>query len=79
MVLVKNPNYWDAGNVKITEISFDMIKDINTPVSMYEADQLDAIGVPGDFIPKFQAERPTEFHQMADAALYLECNLSTMP
>jgi len=76
MVLVKNPNYWDADNVKITEIKFDMIKDINTPISMYEANELDAIGVPGDFIPKFQAERPDEFHQMADAvAWYLECNL----
>ncbi|HHW18287.1 MAG TPA: hypothetical protein GXX30_05245 [Firmicutes bacterium] len=77
MVLKKNPNYWDAKNVKLEYIQFDMIKDINTPISMYEANQLDAIGVPGDFIPKFQKERPQEFHQMAEAvAWYLECNLN---
>ncbi len=76
MVLTRNPKYWDAGSVKIEQISFDMIKDINTPVIMYEANELDHIGVPGDFIPKFQSERPDEFHQMADAvSWYLECNL----
>lgn len=76
MVLKKNPNYWDAATVKLEAIYFDMIKDINTPVAMYEANQLDAIGVPGDFIPKFMKDRPNEFHQMAQAvAWYLECNL----
>lgn len=67
MVLKKNPNYWDASNVKLDAINFDMIKDINTPVTMYEAGELDVIGVPGDFIPKFQAERPDEFKQMPEA------------
>ncbi len=76
MVLKKNPNYWDASNVKLDAINFDMIKDINTPVTMYEAGELDVIGVPGDFIPKFQAERPDEFKQMPEAVcFYLECNL----
>ncbi|MFY9359350.1 MAG: ABC transporter substrate-binding protein [Bacillota bacterium] len=77
MVLKKNPNYWDADNVKLEQINLDMIKDINTPVTMYEAKELDVIGVPGDFIPKFQAERPDEFKQMPEAVtFYLECNLN---
>lgn len=77
MVLKKNPNYWDASGVKLDSIHFDMIKDINTPVTMYEANELDAIGVPGDFIPKFQSERPDEFDQMPEAvSFYLECNLN---
>ncbi|HHX09745.1 MAG TPA: hypothetical protein GX729_00005 [Firmicutes bacterium] len=77
MVLKKNPNYWDANNVKIEQINCDMIKDINTPVTMYEATELDVIGVPGDFIPKFQSERPDEFRQMPEAVtFYLECNLN---
>lgn len=77
MVLKKNTGYWDADNVKLDSIHFDMIKDINTPVTMYEANELDAIGVPGDFIPKFQSERPDEFKQMPEAvSFYLECNLN---
>jgi ABC-type oligopeptide transport system substrate-binding subunit len=75
LVLKKNPTYWDAATVKLNEISFDMIKDINTPITMYEANELDAIGVPGDFIPKFQKDRPTELKQMAQATVwYLELN-----
>ncbi len=77
LVLKKNSNYWDAANVKLTAVNFDMIKDTNTPVTMYEAAELDAIGVPGDFIPKFQSERPDEFKQMPEAVcFYLECNLN---
>ncbi len=76
MVLKRNPKYWDAANVKLESIHFDMIKDFNTPVTMYEANELDAMGVPGDFITKFQSERPDEFKQLPDAAaFYLECNL----
>ncbi|HHY98797.1 MAG TPA: hypothetical protein GX509_08670 [Firmicutes bacterium] len=54
MVLKKNPNYWDAKNVKLDQINFDMFKDINTPINMFEAGQLDAIGVPGSHIPMFK-------------------------
>ncbi|MGE5579508.1 MAG: ABC transporter substrate-binding protein [Bacillota bacterium] len=75
MTLKKNPTYWDAASVKLEEIKFDMIKDINTPVTMYEANELDAIGVPGEFIPKFRTERPNELKQMAQATCwYLELN-----
>jgi len=75
LVLKKNAAYWDAATVKLEQISFDMIKDINTPITMYEADELDAVGVPGDFIPKFKSERPTELKQMAQATVwYLELN-----
>jgi len=77
MVLKKNPRYWDAKNVKLDEIRFDMIKDLNTPISMFKAQQLDAIGVPGDFIPDFQQNYPEEFKQMPQAvAWYLGCNLN---
>lgn len=75
IVLTKNPNYWDAASVKLNKISMDMIKDINTPITMYEANQYDTIGVVGDFIPKFQKERPAELKQMAQAvSWYLELN-----
>lgn len=75
LVLKKNPNYWDAANVKLDEIRFDVIKDINTPVTMFKAKQLDAIGIPGDFIPEFQQNG--QLKQLPEAvAWYLECNLN---
>ena len=75
IVLKKNPNYWDAASVKLNQINFDMIKDINTPIIMYEANQLDTVGVPGDFIEKFKKDHPSELKQMAQATCwYLELN-----
>lgn len=75
MVLKKNANYWDVATVKLDAISMDMIKDLNTPVTMYEANQLDTIGAAGEFIPKFQKERPTELKKATQATCwYLELN-----
>jgi oligopeptide transport system substrate-binding protein len=77
IVLKKNSTYWDAKTVKLEQIRYDILKDINTPVTMYEANELDTIGVPGEFIPKFQKDRPTEFKQLPRCiAWYLECNLT---
>ncbi|MBE3519612.1 MAG: hypothetical protein IMW97_04840 [Firmicutes bacterium] len=74
MVLKKNPYYWDKDNVKLEYIHFDMIKDINTPVTMFDAQQLDTMGVPGDFIPKYLEAGMLK--QMPDATCwYLELNL----
>lgn len=77
IVLKKNPTYWDAATVKLAQIRYDVLKDINTPVTMYEANELDVIGVPGEFIPKFQKDRPTEFKQLPRCvAWYFEINLT---
>ena len=65
LVLTKNPNYWDAKTVKLNTIHYDELKDINTPVTMYMADDLDTIGLPnGEIITKFQKERPSEVKQL---------------
>ncbi|MGE5653884.1 MAG: peptide ABC transporter substrate-binding protein [Bacillota bacterium] len=54
IVLEKNPNYWDAKNVKLEKINFVMIKDANTQMNMFEKDELDSTGVPGDFLKMYQ-------------------------
>jgi oligopeptide transport system substrate-binding protein len=41
LVLVKNPNYYDAGNVKIDEIYCTMVNEQSTAMAMYEAGDLD--------------------------------------
>ncbi len=40
ILLKKNENYWDAGNVKQDEIKFKVVKDINTAFNLYEKNQL---------------------------------------
>ncbi|WP_071059224.1 peptide ABC transporter substrate-binding protein [Pelistega sp. MC2] len=42
LVFVKNPNYWDAANVKIDKVEFAMVNDQNTFYQMYKTGELDA-------------------------------------
>ncbi|MBE3589616.1 MAG: peptide ABC transporter substrate-binding protein [Firmicutes bacterium] len=74
LVLVKNDSYWDAANVKLQKIHFDMIKDITTPVNMFDAGQLDTIGVPSDYIQTYKDKGILKTE--ADAVTwYLEFNI----
>jgi oligopeptide transport system substrate-binding protein len=56
MVLVKNPTYWDRDAVKLTKITYYMVEDSSTALSMYESGQLDAAAeVPVSELPKLVA------------------------
>jgi oligopeptide transport system substrate-binding protein len=47
MVFVKNPTYWDRDKVKLTKITYYMVTDAATALSMYQSGQLDsAVAVP---------------------------------
>lgn len=73
IILKKNTNYWDAGNVKLEKATFKMIKDANTAIQMYETGEFDRVGLPGDFIPKYQSDGG--FSSMAEATtVYLTFN-----
>ena len=41
MVFVKNPDYWDAANIKLEKVTGVMIADDQTEFNMYEAGELD--------------------------------------
>ena len=62
VVLEKNPTYWDADSVILDKIEFQIIKNSNSKVGMYETGELDYIGVPQQFIDKYidQLELTTE-------------------
>ena len=52
MILVKNPNYWDAGNVKVDRLRFVFINDDNTAYAAFRAGRIDYMGdVPNQMIP----------------------------
>ena len=53
---VKNPYYWDAENIYFDEIVYQVVKDQNTALNLYEADQLDGVKVDSDFIPLYEGE-----------------------
>lgn len=41
IVVVKNENYWDAKNVKLTELTFNLVEDAKAALTAFEAGQLD--------------------------------------
>jgi oligopeptide transport system substrate-binding protein len=41
VLLVKNPNYWDAANVSVDSIKYVVTEDVNTELKMFQANQLD--------------------------------------
>ena len=43
LVLVKNPDYWDAKSVKLTELTFNLVSDGKAALTAFEAGQLDGI------------------------------------
>jgi len=56
MVFEKNPTYWDKGKVKLTKITYYMVEDESTALSMFQSGQLDASAtVPISELPKLVA------------------------
>ncbi len=49
--LVRNPLYWDADSVKLSSISFSMVKDPNTALALFERGEIDWIGDPFSLLP----------------------------
>ena len=52
ITLLKNPNYWDADNVKVDRLRFVFINDPNTSLAAFRAGKLDLTGaVPLQMLP----------------------------
>lgn len=50
----KNPNYWDAENVKLTEINVDVVKETATALNLYDAGNLDRVLLTGEYAKQFR-------------------------
>jgi len=69
IVLVKNPEYWDADNVKLEKINMTMIVDDATKLTAYQNGEVDFI----DNVPSQEIQRL----QMEDDTFYLEPQLGS--
>ena len=69
MVYVKNPNYWDAANVKLEKLEFMLSADATVIYAAYQAGDLDFIDVvPGDQIKGLIGTE--EFHVIGQLGTY---------
>jgi|HubBroStandDraft_1064217.scaffolds.fasta_scaffold00061_32 oligopeptide transport system substrate-binding protein len=61
IVAVKNPNYWDAGRVKLSEIDYFPIENQNEELKRYRAGELDVTNdVPADQVDFIRQNLPKE-------------------
>ncbi|ASK61984.1 peptide ABC transporter substrate-binding protein [Virgibacillus phasianinus] len=51
--LEKNPDYWDAETVQLEKLTFDVVKDPQVGVDLYEKGEVDRAGVSSDLVDKY--------------------------
>jgi oligopeptide transport system substrate-binding protein len=72
MVFVKSPTYWDRNSVKLTKITYLMVEDESTALSMYQSGQLDAAAhVPLAELSKLVASGDVQIFPSLGTCFYL--------
>ena len=65
----KNPNYWDASNVKLNTINTKVVKDTGAEVNLYEDGQIDRAALTSDFVDKYKDSK--EFKTREAATVFM--------
>jgi oligopeptide transport system substrate-binding protein len=81
IVVVRNPDYWDAANVKLDAIEYYPVDDIPTEERMFRTGQLDRTNeLPASKIDVYRKDHPQELHIEPFLALYFyRCNVTRPP
>ncbi|WEG11926.1 peptide ABC transporter substrate-binding protein [Pullulanibacillus sp. KACC 23026] len=64
----KNPNYWDAKDVQVSQINEKVVKDEQAQINLYNGGQIDAVVLTGDYVNKYKSS--PEFHQTLGTSVY---------
>jgi oligopeptide transport system substrate-binding protein len=63
VTLVKNPNFWDAADVKIDKVVYQITEDNKTAAKLFKAGQLDiGVDMPADDVANLQKEFGDQMH-----------------
>jgi oligopeptide transport system substrate-binding protein len=81
VLLERNPNYWDAANVKIPFVKYHVTEDVSTELKRYQAGEIDiTYDVPLAQFEELQASAPGElFVYPSTYVIYYSFNLSVEP
>ncbi len=52
--LKKNPEYYDADQVKLEEVAVSTIKEDNTGINLYQVNELDLVRINGQYVQQYQ-------------------------
>lgn len=71
--LQKNGDYWDAETVQLEKMTFEVVKDPQTQVDLYESGKVDRAGLSSDLVDKYQSH--DHYKVFPEASLfYLKMN-----
>jgi oligopeptide transport system substrate-binding protein len=81
IVVVRNPNYWDAATVKLDEVDFYPTDDIPGEERMFRSGQIDiTTDIPHSKIDTYKREHPEELHLDPFLGVYFyRCNVTVPP
>lgn len=81
VLLVKNPNYWDAANVKIDQVRYVVTEDVNTELKRYLAGEIDTTNeIPSDQRESLKAQLGGEVREMISTeTMYISFNVTKPP
>ncbi|MDX1772005.1 MAG: peptide ABC transporter substrate-binding protein, partial [Planococcaceae bacterium] len=71
--IVKNDQYWDAENVKLTQINYDVVKETATAVNLYKTGEVDRTGLSGEFAAQY-ANDPELLKEKDSVVFYFKFN-----
>src|SRR5215212_8755217 len=54
--LVKNKDYWDAGNVEIPKVEYKIVKATDTAVNLYESGDLDETEIDSEYVNEWKGK-----------------------
>jgi oligopeptide transport system substrate-binding protein len=70
IVVEKNPQYWDAANVRLTKVTYLPIEDQSADVKLWESGETDYVyQLPPGVFDKYKAQYPKELRNQASLGL----------
>lgn len=71
--IAKNEKYWDKKNVSMKKIKFQVVKEINTGINLYNDGQLDDTPLAGEYAKQYKKDKEYSTTLMANT-MFLEMN-----
>ncbi|WP_144509496.1 peptide ABC transporter substrate-binding protein [Bacillus sp. FJAT-22090] len=71
--LLKNEEYWDKDNVKLTQINYDVVKETATAVNLYTNGEKDRTGLSGEYAMQYAAD-PDLLNESDTSVFYFKFN-----
>lgn len=75
---VKNDTYWDKSAVKTKTINFQVVKEANTDLNLYNSGKIDQTQLTGSQVANYKKNKDYKFYPGSTSA-YLELNQAKVP